>query len=45
MSYVLWNYEIFDNFIAYLQDYIQNVIKAELVFKSNAPSKTHTAFE
>lgn len=38
-------YENFYNFINYLQDYIQNVIKEELVFKNDAPSKTHTAFK
>lgn len=40
--YVLWDYEIFDNFNGYgheiCKDCIQN-IKAELVFKIDAPLK------
>jgi myosin-crossreactive antigen len=43
MLYVLWDYDIFDNFNAYVhkicKECIQNIIKAELVFKSDAPTK------
>jgi hypothetical protein len=46
MLYVLWNYDIFDNFYAYVhticKDCIQNIIKAEIVFKSDDTPKKYS---